>query len=103
MRAEKSFQSAGDGAAVRSVHRRVFRVVWRRAQSCPVRVGLRSRVAIRVGELDGPVWTPEPIVVLGIEAGNVADGPIPRRSQSVCHDTLPWLISFSLGNIDHKL
>jgi hypothetical protein len=25
-----------------------------------------------------------------------ANGPLARRPQCVCHDTLPWLISFSL-------
>ena len=27
---------------------------------------------------------------------SVVNGPIPMRVQHVCHDTLPWLISFSL-------
>jgi hypothetical protein len=27
-----------------------------------------------------------------------ANGPISLQLQRICHDTLPWLISFSLGD-----
>jgi hypothetical protein len=32
---------------------------------------------------------------------NEANGPIPKQVQCACHDTLPWLISGSLGIVDH--
>jgi len=34
---------------------------------------------------------------------NVGNGPIAKQLQHVCRDTLPWLISFSLGGITHAL
>jgi hypothetical protein len=33
-----------------------------------------------------------------LEIKTVTNGPIAKRVRRVCHDTLPWLISFSLGN-----
>src|SRR5262249_36855701 len=32
-----------------------------------------------------------------LESKTVTNGPIALQVQTVCHDTLPWLISFSLG------
>jgi hypothetical protein len=32
-----------------------------------------------------------------------ANGPLPKYTQPVCHDTLPWLISISLGSIQFQL
>jgi hypothetical protein len=32
-----------------------------------------------------------------LETKTVTNGPITKYAQSVCHDTLPWLISVSLG------
>jgi hypothetical protein len=39
-----------------------------------------------------------------LETKTVTNGPIAQQVQSVCHDTLPWLISFSLVkvNLDHR-
>jgi len=33
-------------------------------------------------------------------AADEANGPIPTQLWGVCQDTLPWLISFSLGGTD---
>jgi hypothetical protein len=33
-------------------------------------------------------------------ARDEANGPLSKQLQSVCHDTLPWLISISLGDYD---
>jgi hypothetical protein len=33
-----------------------------------------------------------------LELKTVTNGPIARKTQPVCHDTLPWLISFSLDD-----
>jgi len=38
-----------------------------------------------------------------IEAINAANGPLAKQLQRVCHDTLPWLISFSLDEIESRL
>jgi hypothetical protein len=36
-----------------------------------------------------------------LETKTVTNGPIARQLQRGCHDTLPWLISFSLdSNVD---
>ena len=33
-----------------------------------------------------------------LEIKTVTNGPIAEQLQCACHDTLPWLISFSLGD-----
>jgi hypothetical protein len=35
--------------------------------------------------------------------GDEANGPIAKLLQRVCHDTLPWLISFSLASTTSTL
>ncbi len=35
-----------------------------------------------------------------LDCKTVTNGPITMQLQRVCHDTLPWLISFSLGMSD---
>jgi hypothetical protein len=34
-----------------------------------------------------------------LETKTVTNGPVAEQHQRVCHDTLPWLISFWLGVI----
>ncbi len=69
------------GAAVEGVRRRVLGVTRRRAQRLPVWVRLGGGVSVRVRTGDRPVWAPEPIVVLGFEAGDhrVAPGDVRHR------------------------
>jgi hypothetical protein len=38
-----------------------------------------------------------------LETKTVTNGPISKQVQRVCHDTLPWLISFSLGGRGNAL
>ena len=79
--AEERVQRLGHGGAVAGVRRRVLREVRRPAQRPPARVGHRRRVAVGVCLRDCLVGAPEPVVVLGVEAGDhrVAAGDVRHR------------------------
>ena len=63
------------------VRRRVLRVVRRRAQGRPSRVGVSRRITVLIRPLDGPVRTPGQIVVLGFKTSDhgVAPGHVRHR------------------------
>ena len=76
------------GAAVKGVRRRVLGVVRRRAQRLPGGVRLGGGVPVRVRTGDRPVWAPEPIVILGFEAGDhrVTSSNVSHRQHPRCLD-----------------
>ena len=68
--AEERIERRDDGGAVAGVRGRILGEVRRRSERLPGRVGHRLRVAVGVGQRDRLVGTPEPVVVLGVEAGD---------------------------------
>src|SRR5262245_46138395 len=79
--AKERIQGCDHGSAVAGVRRRILGEVRRRSERLPAGVRHRLRVAVGVCERDRLVRPPEPVVVLGVEAGNhcVAAGDVCDR------------------------